>query len=190
MTDLLFADGAMWFTAVATTATLLFAITVLLLFVGGDGGIDLGGDLGGDLDVPDGSGDGAFKVLSFQGIVGFGMGWGWGGLVAFRSLEWSWPAAALAGVVTGLVFLWMLWIGFKALHDLTGDGNVHARDAVGHEGTVTVAIPETGSGRVRLVLGSRQREFRATANGRVVAARDTIRVLDARDDGTLEVEPT
>lgn len=186
MSHLLLDDGAVWFTAVAVTATLLFAVTVTLLFVGGDGGVDLGGDL----DVPDGSGDGAFKVLSFQGIVGFGMGWGWGGLVALRSLEWSWSSAALGGLATGGVFLWMLWLGFKAMHDLTGDGNVTATDAIGHEGTVVVAIPESGSGRVRLVLGQRQREFKATAIAGDLASRTPIRVVAARDDGTLEVEAT
>lgn len=186
MYNLLLEDGAVWFTAVAFITTLLFALTVLMLFVGGDGGIDVGGDL----DVPDGGGDGGFKVLSFQGIVGFGMGWGWGGLVAYRSLGWDWSTAAIAGIATGLLFLWMLWLGFKALHDLTGDGNVHASDAVGHEGTVTVAIPETGTGRVRLVLGSRQREFRAASTGRPIGVRDDVRVVSARDDGTLEVETT
>ena len=186
MFDLMLTDGAQWFTGAAVVATLLFGITVALLFLGGDGGLDVAGDL----DVPDGAdaGDGAFKILSFQGIVGFGMGWGWGGLVAFRSLGWNWNQSAVAGVAVGAIFLWMLWLGFKALHDLTGDGNVHASDAVGHEGTVTVTIPETGSGRVRLVIGRRQREFRATAQGIEIPTRETIQVTAARDDGTLEVK--
>ncbi len=184
MFDLMLTEGAQWFTGAALVATLLFGVTVLLLFLGGDGGL-------GDVDVPDGAdhGDGAFKILSFQGIVGFSMGWGWGGLVAFRSLGWDWNLAALAGLVVGGIFLWMLWIGFKALHDLTGDGNVHAHETIGHEGTVTVAIPESGSGRVRLVIGRRQREFRAASHGHEIPSRRPVRVTAAREDGTLEVEP-
>jgi membrane protein implicated in regulation of membrane protease activity len=168
MFDLMLTEGAQWFTGAALVATLLFGVTVLLLFLGGDG---------------------AFKILSFQGIVGFSMGWGWGGLVAYRSLGWDWNLAALAGLVVGGIFLWMLWIGFKALHDLTGDGNVHAHETIGHEGTVTVAIPESGSGRVRLVIGRRQREFRAASHGHEIPSRRPVRVTAARDDGTLEVEP-
>ena len=176
-------EGAQWFTGVAVVATLLFAIAVLLLFVGGDAS--------GDFDVPDGgdTGDTAFKVLSFQGIVGFGMGWGWGGLAAFRSLEWSWPASAAFGVATGLGFLWLLWIGFKALHDLTSSGNVRPADAIGLDGTVTVEIPQTGSGRVRVILGRRQREFRAMTSGEEIPSRSTIRVIAANDDGSLQVQP-
>lgn len=185
--NLLLTEGAQWFTGVATVATLLFSLTLLLMFVGGDGGLDATGDL----DLPDGGDPGnvAFKVLSFQGLIGFGMGWGWGGLAAFRSLDWSWPAAAAFGTGTGLCFLWMLWLGFKALHDLTGDGNVNPTDAIGLSGTVTVAIPETGSGRVRIVVGRRQREFRAIATtDRDIPSRTQVKVLSANDDGSIQVE--
>jgi membrane protein implicated in regulation of membrane protease activity len=178
-------EGAQWFTGVAVVATLLFTLTVLLLFMGGDSG----GDLSGDLDLPDGGdpGSNTFKVLSFQGIVGFGMGWGFGGLAAFRSLDLPWPTAAAFGAATGLCFVWMLWLGFKALHDLTGSGNVRPADAIGLDGTVTVEVPPTGSGRVRVVIGRRQREFRATTSGEEIPSRAAIRVISANDDGSLQV---
>ena len=64
MQELLFDDGAIWFFGVGIIASLLFILTILMLFTGGDGGLDA--------DVSDSS-DGAFKVLSFQGIVGFGL---------------------------------------------------------------------------------------------------------------------
>ena len=178
MQQLLFDDGAIWFFGVAAIASLLFILTIIMLFTGGDGGLDT--------DVSDSS-DGAFKVLSFQGIVGFGMGWGFGGLAAFRSLDLAWPTAAAFGAATGLCFLWMLWLGFKALHDLTGSGNVRPADAIGLDGTVTVEVPPTGSGRVRVVIGRRQREFRATTSGEEIPSRAAIRVISANDDGSLQV---
>ena len=183
MLNFFLTEGAQWFTGVAVVAALLFALAVLLLFAGGD--------TGADIDLPDGGdpGNTAFKVLSFQGIVGFGMGWGWGGLAAFRSLDWSWSTSAAFGLATGIFFLWLLWIGFKALHDLTGSGNVRPGDAIGLHGTVTVEIPRTGSGRVRVVLGRRQREFRAMTGGEEIPSRTDIRVVAANDDGSLEVEP-
>jgi hypothetical protein len=187
MMNLLLTEGAQWFTGVAVVASLLFGVTVLLLFVGGDGGLDSGGDI----DLPDGGGDGnsAFKVLSLQGVVGFGMGWGWGGLVAFRSLGWGWSASAIAGVVVGGLFVGLLWLGFKLVYSLAGDGNVYRRDAVGLVGTVTVAIPASGSGRVRVVIRNHQREFSATSRGERIELHSTVRVVAVRDDGMLGVEP-
>jgi hypothetical protein len=187
MLDLLMNEGAQWFTGVAFVASLMFAITVLLLFVGGDGGLDGGGDV----DLPDGSGDGnaSFKVLSLQGVVGFGMGWGWGGLVAFRNLGWTWNVSAVAGVVVGGLFVAMLWLGFKLVYGLAGDGNVHRRDAMGLTGTVTVAIPASGSGRVRVVIRNHQREFSATSRSIRIESHSAVRVVAVRDDGMLEVEP-
>ena len=159
MQELLFDDGAIWFFGIAAIASLLFVLTIVMLFTGGDGGLDT--------DTSDTS-DGAFKVLSFQGIVGFSMGWGWGGLAAFRNLDFTWSGSALFGLAIGAVFLWMLWLGFKAMHDLTGDGNVDPQDAIGVEGTVTIAIPENGRGRISVVVRDRQREFRAVTDGTAV----------------------
>ena len=179
MQEILFDDGAIWFFGIASIASILFILTILMLFMGGDGGVDT--------DVSDGS-DGAFKVLSFQGIVGFSMGWGWGSLAAFRNLELSWTNSALFGVAIGAVFLWMLWLGFKAMHDLTGDGNIDPDDAIGAEGVVTIAIPTEGRGRISVVVRDRQREFKAVSDGTPVASRTPIRVIASRSDGTLEVE--
>lgn len=187
MLDLLMTDGAEWFSGVAFVSSLLFGVTVLLMFVGGDGGLDTGADL--DLDVPDGSGDNAsFKVLSFQSVIGFGMGWGWGGLVALRSMGWSWNAASVFGVAIGVIFLRMLYVGFRLVYSLNGSGNIRRADAVGHVGTVTVAIPASGHGRVRVVIRNRQREYRATAGSTAIASQAAVRVLRLRDDGVLEVE--
>ena len=179
MQELLFDDGAIWFFGIAAIASLLFILTILMLFIGGDGGFDA--------DTGDAS-DGALKVLSFQGIVGFSMGWGWGGLAGFRNLELSWAQSALFGLVIGTAFLWILWLGFKAMHDLTGDGNIDPGDAIGAEGTVTIAIPADGSGRISVVVRDRQRQFKAVAEGKAIASRTPIRVIAARGDGTLEVE--
>ena len=179
MQELLFDDGAMWFFGIAVIATLLFILTILMLALGGDGGLDT--------DTGDAS-DGAFKVLSFPGVVGFSMGGGWGGLAAFRNLDLSWSQAAVFGLGIGLVFLWLLWLGFKAMHDLTGDGNIDPEDAIGAVGTVTVAIPVEGRGRISVVVRDRQREFNAATNGIAVASRTPIRVVAFRTDGTLEVE--
>jgi len=61
---------------------------------------------------------------------------------------------------------------------------------VGHTGTVTVAIPASGTGRVRVVIRNRQREYRATASGhQAIAPQSPVRVTLVRDDGMLEVEP-
>ncbi|NBP80591.1 hypothetical protein EBU58_07700 [bacterium] len=106
MLDLLLTGGAEWFTGVAFLSTLLFSVTVLLMFLGGDGGLDADIDL--DLDVPDGSGadNSAFKILSFQGVIGFGMGWGLAGLCPGPSI-----ASLSYGGIGGTVFLLAMFAG-------------------------------------------------------------------------------
>ena len=73
MQQLLFDDGAIWFFGVAAIASLLFILTIIMLFTGGDGGLDT--------DVSDSS-DGAFKSKSAgSGSVTLALGAGEVGVV-------------------------------------------------------------------------------------------------------------
>ena len=183
MYDTLFTEGASWFSGIAIVATIFFMITVLLLFMGGGDGMD------GGVDFDSGS-DSAFKVLSLQSVVAFAMGWGWGSIGAFRGFDWSWNASAGFGILTGAGMIWLLWLGFKAMHDLTGSGNIAIEETLGSEGQVTIDIPAEGSttGRIRLVVGERQRQYRAITKGDTIPSRSRIRVVATHPDGVVEVE--
>jgi membrane protein implicated in regulation of membrane protease activity len=104
-------------------------------------------------------------------------------------MGWSWNTAAIFGVAIAAIFLRMLWLGFRLVYSLNGSGNVRREEAVGHTGTVTVAIPVSGTGRVRVVIRNRQREYRASSSGQAIASQGPVRVTRVRDDGILEVEP-
>ena len=86
--------------------------------------------------------------------------------------------------------IWLLWIGFKALHDLTGSGNIAIEETLGAEGQVTVDIPAEGktTGRIRLVVGERQRQYRATTQGDAIPSRARVRVVATHSDGVVEVD--
>ena len=187
MYETLFTNGASWFSGIAIVATFFFMITVLLLFMGGGESVDGGADMGGEFD---GSSDSAFKVLSLQSVVAFAMGWGWGSIGAYRGFEWSWNASAGFGILTGAAMIWLLWLGFKAMHDLTGSGNIAIEETLGAEGQVTIDIPAEGktTGRIRLVVGDRQRQYRATTKGEAIPSRARIRVVATHPDGVVEVD--
>ncbi|UCD76566.1 MAG: hypothetical protein JSV91_06500, partial [Phycisphaerales bacterium] len=60
---------------------------------------------------------------------------------------------------------------------------------VGHEGSVYVTVPAAGKGRgrVRVVIGDRQRMYSAISEGGELARNSQVRVVRVNEDNTLTV---
>ena len=205
MMDLLFGDNMGWFTAPAIIGSLFFLLRLTLMLVGGHLGDadahadvdvhadvgDVGGGHAGDAidqaDHPD-SGD-AFKLLSVQAIAAFLMGFGWGGLGAYRGTDWGWPVAVIVAIVCGVGMVWILSLLLKAVYDLQSSGNISINSAVGHDGSVYVTVPASGKGRgrVRVVIGNRQRVYNAITEGEELTRNSQVRVVRVNEDNTLTV---
>src|SRR5262245_46747336 len=100
MLDLFFSNHAAWFSIPALIGTAFFALRLLLMSVGlhHDVGMDVGhGDVHAG-DVHHGDSSEAFKVFSIQSIAAFAMGFGWGGLGAFRGQDWTFPVSTMFGL--------------------------------------------------------------------------------------------
>jgi hypothetical protein len=193
MTDLFFGPIAIWFGVPALVGTAFFALRTTLMLVGGDADADAMG-VDGDFDLTDAdsvgeSGDtgestAAFEILSLQAISAFLMGFGWGGLGAFRGSGWPPIAAVLVGLVTGAAMVWLLGSMLRFMLRLQSSGNLPMYQALEAEGSVYAQIPAAGEGKgeVRVVIGDRERYYRAITAGSAIPTGAKVRVVSVNDD--------
>lgn len=85
-----------WLIAIVSTG--VFVVQFILSIFFGDIDVDIDGDATADTDVS--------SLVSFKGLVHFGIGFGWmmvlrGGEATLKNI--------LVAVVTGLVFVFVLW---------------------------------------------------------------------------------
>jgi len=176
------ADATAYF-VMAVVGTLLFLLRLgFALFGGADGDLDT--DVGMDSDA-------AFTLFSLLSILAFFMGAGWMGLAC--RLDWELGRLASSLISAGFGFAMMmaasgLTYGTRRLNrEIDYDVNT----AVGTTCRVYLTIPAKGKGQgqVEVSVSGRQKIIRAISNGPGIEAFADARVVEARDDGTLIVEP-
>lgn len=184
MQELLFGPVTVWFGVPAVVGTMFFTARLLMMLVGGD----LDGDAGdvevGGGDTGDGDSTETFKVLSIQAIAAFLMGFGWGGLGALRGSGWPVPVAIVVGGVAGIGMMWFLARLLRAIYGLQSSGTLPLFHALESEGTVYAGIPAggEGAGEVRLVIGERERYYKATTDGAELERGRRVRVVAVDED--------
>jgi hypothetical protein len=122
------------FCTIAWSATLLAALLfVVSFFTDFDGG---------DADVA--SADGADAgMFSFRAVVGFFLGFGWGGYICQQTTGntlWS----CCAGLAVGVAMFMLVAMLIRMIYALRSDGNIAPASLVGLTGTVYVSIPPHG----------------------------------------------
>lgn len=174
----------------------------------GDAHIDVGGGGGDahvDIDLADGEahvdvshGDGAdadhhgptwfFSVLSFRALVAavafFGLA-GYAGEKGGLSNYMTFVTATAAGVVAMIIVAWLM----RLLHQLTDEGNVQIRNALGVEGTVYLTIPEnkSGRGKVTVKIQNRTMEYQAMTSDEALPTGTPVVVSGILGNDILEV---
>ncbi len=184
MVDTFLGGWAAWFTIPALLGT---AFLIIQMIAG-----EIGGDLDADIDLDiDGHSVGAeVGALSLQSVSAFAMGGGWVGLTAYRALDWSLGMSILAALVAGFATGWAIVMLMRQMMKLQESGNIAIREAIGEGGTVTVMIPPTGegSGRVRVSVRNRGREFNAIHSGAdVIPSNKSVRVIDVDESANALV---
>ena len=141
----------------------IFAITAVaaLFGMGGAESGDVDVDMDGEIDIvhPD-SGIFDFKLISFRSILAFIAMFGWGGVV-FGEHGWKGFGIAIAcGLVTMVIVAYLIMSILK----LQQSGTRANASLVGQKGTVYLAIPAGGRGKVVLDLGDSTREITACSD--------------------------
>ena len=187
MLTAMFSGYALWFTIPALIATGAFVIKLSLLLTGADT-MDDHADFAPDTgDAQDGAG--AFKLLSVQAMMGFLMGFGWGGFAALKGSQFGLLGSIGIGVVCGLGMMWLLAFVFRAMSELEASGNIGIQQVIGKDGVVDVTVPGArgGTGRVRVIVDERQRSYSAMTEGAELGRATRVRILSAEGDNTLMV---
>lgn len=144
----------------AIGGSVIFALIALsaLFGIGGAESADVDVDMDGEIDIvhPD-SGVLDFKLISVRSILAFIAMFGWGGVV-FGDNGWIGLAVA-TGI--GLGSMVLVAILFHSILKLQQDGTRANASLVGKTGTVYLAIPAGGRGKVVLDLGDSTREVAA-----------------------------
>ena len=137
------------------------AISALFGLWGGDAPTDVDVDMDGEIDVvhPD-SGVFDFKLISFRSILAFIAMFGWGGVVFGEYGWWGFCAALGCGLVTMVITAYLIMLLLK----LQQSGTRANESLVGKKGTVYLAIPAGGRGKVVLDLGDSTREITACSD--------------------------
>ena len=147
----------------AIGGSVIFAITAIaaLFGMGGAESADVDVDMDGEIDIvhPD-SGIFDFKLISFRSILAFIAMFGWGG-VMFGEHGWKGFGIAIAsGLVTMVITACLISFILK----LQQNGTRANASLVGKKGTVYLAIPAGGRGKVVLDLGDSTREITARSD--------------------------
>ena len=196
MQELILGPVAIWFGVPALVGTVFFTLRMALMLVGGadaDTGFDV--DVDFDVDVGDvdaisetggdpGDSTQAFKALSVQAIAAFVMGFGWAGLGALSGLGWPLSVSIAIAVVGGSWMVWFLGKLLSFVYGFQSSGTVPMYQALESEGTVYARIPagSEGMGRVRVVIGDRERYYKAVTDGDALPRDAKIRVVEINDE--------
>jgi len=163
---------AKFFWSVALAGTLfqifLFAASLIGGDFDGDSDVDfdVDGDVDGDMDFDsDHSGDApghhdaghGVKILSFRALVAFAVGFGWAGALGLMN-GWTIFAASLTALVTGVIFIIIIYLIMRLLVSLQDPGGgLDYQNAVNQEGHVYFTIPgaRAGDGQIEIMLQGR-----------------------------------
>lgn len=191
------------FFIIAAPATLIIAVqTLLLIFGGGMGAPDSGldSDVSGfmeteglsELSADGGIGDAGIeasdvdglRIFSIRGVTSFLTVFGWSG---FLMLGTGIPmiVSMTVALVLGIAALFAMVYLVKALMKLQESGTMSYRDALGKTGTVYLTIPPRGGGqgKINVMLGEAQREFRAvTSDTEAIPNGAPIRIVELTGD--------
>jgi len=176
------------FWAVAIVFSVFFILQLIFTFMGGDD-IDAGGmdaDMGSDGDMDGGSFLGFFTI---RNMVSFFLGFSWFGLACLEK-GLSKSLTVVIAVACGTVTVALVMLLMKGLSSMKSSGTLSLKNAVGQEGTVTIAVPEnmSGRGKVNLVMQGRLVELEAATKGDRLGKGEQIKVVETIGDQTLVIE--
>ncbi len=168
---------------VASVASLVFIIQMIMTFVGMDssGGVDT--DFGGDTDI-----DSPFPFFSLRNLVNFFLGFGWGGVCfydTFTSKIW----VGFFAFITGIIFVAIFFLIIRQFMKLGRDNTFKIIDTIGNAADVYLAIPgeKSGKGKIQISVKGAFHEIDAMTEGERIPTGGKAKVESVIDSQTVLV---
>jgi membrane protein implicated in regulation of membrane protease activity len=144
------------FYAIGILAALLLFVQIALFLIG----------LDGHHDVNVVHGDGEIGFVSLRSMIGFFVGFGWTGVIAFKA-GWGIGGATVAAIVAGLLFMTAIYLLIRLLYRARTSGNIRMENAIGKVGRVYLSIPASaaGGGQVQVTFQGQMHTMPALTRG-------------------------
>lgn len=169
------------FYGIGIVAALVLFLQIGLFFLGFDG----------HHDVDAVSLDGDVGFFSLRSVVGFFVGFGWTGVIAFKA-GWGTGGATAAGFGAGLVVMVVIYLIIRTLYRARSSGNIDTKNAIGQTGRVYLSIPAAAAsgGQVQVTFQGQMHTMPAiTRRENAIPSGSTIVVREVIPPETLVVEP-
>ena len=179
---------------IATPATVLLIVQIILMIIGFSGGeADFDGDVDVDVDVDVDTdvdtdvndvfdGDPGFRLFTVRGLIAFLTVGGW---VGFTFGDSNPTLAVILSIVCGVAALVGMAFLLKWLLGLQSNGNISYKAAVGKTADVYLTIPANGqgSGKITVILNESLRELSAkTLSDAPIKTGAKVKIVDVEDD--------
>jgi len=168
------------FYAIGIVAALLLIAQIGLFLIGMDGHHDF------DPSHPDGS----LGFFSLRSMVGFFVGFGWIGVIAFKA-GWGIAGATLAAFGAGLLIMGVMYGLVRLLYAQKSSGNIRMENAIGKTGRAYLRIPADGltGGQVQITFQGQMHTLPAiTRAGESIPTGSAVIVREIIPPETLLVE--
>ncbi len=186
---------------IATTATALMILFIILMLIGMEGADSFDGDIDVDIDFED-IGDaadaynsepmsaiGGLRVITIRGALAF---FSIGGWVLYMLADQMHVALAfLIAIVSGVVAAFLLALAMRAALNLESSGNLDYRSAVGKNAVVYIRIPKDVTGKGKVILNHQGRMIEVDAISRDhedLMSKTEVQIIGLEDETTLVVK--
>ncbi|MCX4359534.1 MAG: NfeD family protein [Rikenellaceae bacterium] len=165
---------------IALTSSLVFIVQTVMTFMGMDGDGDPSGcDVGVSEDMP-------LELFTFRNFVNFFLGFSWTAIALYGRT--GLVVTVVSGVIAGVLLVAAVMYMFYLMSRMEQSGNIDLqKSAVGCRGTVYIAIPEGGRGKVQITIQGAVREYDAVTDGESLVSGTPVKVVGVVDDSLLKV---
>ncbi|MDY0318101.1 MAG: hypothetical protein RBQ64_05925 [Candidatus Izemoplasmatales bacterium] len=191
---------------IATVATSLMIILIIMMLIGMDGGESFDGDIDVDVDLDDVDGGafgdsadvfnqdsffslGGLKIITLRGMLAF---FSIGGWVIFMMADTSpiW-LAVIVGVLSGAIAAILLALVMRSIFRLESSGNLDYSTAIGKMATVYIRVPKNNEGKGKIMLTHQGKMIEAdaiTKDKNDILSKKEVKIIGLEDETTFLVE--
>lgn len=170
---------------IAIPATLIFAIQMVMTFIGADASDGIDADFDSNLD----GADAPFQLFSLRNLINFLLGFSWSGISFYNTFENKGILIAFA-LVVGVVFVALFFFIIRQVQKLAEDNSFKFSSAINKTAEVYLSIPgqKSGKGKVMISINGAFHELEAMTDNERIETGRVVRVVRIEGDNILIVQ--